>query len=130
MDELGLFTAALGLSRPWRVSRSEFDPEQAQLDLYLDFERGARFGCPAKDCAHDACEVHDTTDKTWRHLYFFGAQGVPACPGTAGALPRAWRAAGQRAVGAPRVGVHAAVRGARAQLRCGDADGEGRGDDP
>ena len=71
MDELGLFTAALGLSRPWRVSRSEFDPEQAQLDLYLDFERGARFGCPAKDCAHDACEVHDTTDKTWRHLDFF-----------------------------------------------------------
>ena len=36
-----------------------------------DFERGARFGCPAKDCAHDACEVHDTTDKTWRHLDFF-----------------------------------------------------------
>jgi transposase len=71
MDELGLFTAALGLSRPWRVSRTEFDPEQAQLDLYLDFERGARFGCPAQDCAHDACEVHDTTDKTWRHLDFF-----------------------------------------------------------
>ncbi len=36
-----------------------------------DFERGARFGCPAKDCGHDACEVHDTTDKTWRHLDFF-----------------------------------------------------------
>ena len=71
MDELGLFTAALGLSRPWRVSRTEFDPEQAQLDLYLDFERGARFGCPAKDCAHEGCEVHDTTDKTWRHLDFF-----------------------------------------------------------
>ena len=48
MDELGLFTAALGLSGPWRVTRSEFDAEAAQLDLYLDFERGARFGCPAK----------------------------------------------------------------------------------
>ena len=36
MDELGLFTVALGLSRPWRVSRSEFDPEQAQMDAVHD----------------------------------------------------------------------------------------------
>ena len=36
MDELGLFTAALGLSEPWRVTRTEFDPERPQLDLYLD----------------------------------------------------------------------------------------------
>lgn len=71
MDELGLFTAALGLSGPWRVTRSEFDVEAAQLDLYLDFERGARFGCPAKDCAQGGCVVHDTADKTWRHMDFF-----------------------------------------------------------
>jgi hypothetical protein len=51
MDELGLFTAALGLSGPWRVVRTEFDVEGTQLDLYLDFERGARFTGPAKDCA-------------------------------------------------------------------------------
>ena len=44
MDELGLFTAALGLSGPWRVARTEFDAEQARLDLYLEFGRGARFG--------------------------------------------------------------------------------------
>jgi len=43
MDELGLFTAALGLSGPWRVTRTEFDAEAAQLDLYLGFDRGARF---------------------------------------------------------------------------------------
>jgi transposase len=71
MDELGLFTAALGLSGSWRVTRSEFDVEAAQLDLYLDFERGARFGCPAKDCAQGACVVHDTAEKTWRHMDFF-----------------------------------------------------------
>ena len=71
MDELGLFTAALGLSGPWRVTRSEFDVEAAQLDLYLDFERGARFGCPAKDCAQGGCVVHDTAEKTWRHMDFF-----------------------------------------------------------
>ena len=71
MDELGLFTAALGLSGPWRVTRSEFVAEAAQLDLYLDFDRGARFVCPAKDCAHTSCPVHDSVEKTWRHLDFF-----------------------------------------------------------
>jgi transposase len=71
MDELGLFTAALGLSGPWRVIRTEFDPEAAQLDLYLGFDRGARFVCPAKDCAHGGCPVHDAVEKTWRHLDFF-----------------------------------------------------------
>lgn len=71
MDERGLFTAALGLSGPWRVIRSEFDAEAAKLDLYLDFERGTRFGCPAKDCVHRCCPVYDTVEKTWRHLDFF-----------------------------------------------------------
>jgi transposase len=71
MDELGLFTAALGLSGPWRVIRTEFDAERTQLDLYLGFTRGARFACPARDCAHGGCPVHDTVDKTWRHLDFF-----------------------------------------------------------
>jgi hypothetical protein len=61
MDDVGLFTAALGLSAPWRVMRTEFDG--AQLDLYLDFPRGARFPCPAKDCAEGACAVHDTVEK-------------------------------------------------------------------
>ncbi|MGH3685581.1 MAG: hypothetical protein ACRDSM_11115 [Pseudonocardiaceae bacterium] len=51
MGEVGLrlFTAALGLSVPWGVTRTEFDGWQ--LDLYLDFSRGSRFPCPAKDCA-------------------------------------------------------------------------------
>ena len=71
MDELGLFTAALGLTGPWRVVRTEFDAEQARLDLHLEFGRGAQFPCPATGCAHGGCPVHDTADKTWRHLDFF-----------------------------------------------------------
>jgi Helix-turn-helix domain of transposase family ISL3 len=43
MDELGLSTAALGLSGPSRVTRSEQ-------------------GC---------CPVHDTVEKAWRHPDFF-----------------------------------------------------------
>jgi len=71
MDESGLFTAALGLTPPWRVSQVEFDLEQTRLDLYLDFPRGARFACPAKGCGRRECPVHDTAAKTWRHMDFF-----------------------------------------------------------
>ncbi|MGH3805234.1 MAG: ISL3 family transposase, partial [Pseudonocardiaceae bacterium] len=66
-----MFTAALGLSGPWRVTRSEFDAGATQLDRYLDFARGARFACPAKDCARGDCPVHDSVEKTWRHRDFF-----------------------------------------------------------
>jgi transposase len=59
------------LTAPWRVARTEFDAEQARLDLYLEFGRGAQFPCPATDCAHGGCPVHDTANKTWRHLDFF-----------------------------------------------------------
>lgn len=69
MDKLGVFQAALGIGEPWRVDRAEFDPDQGQLDVYVDFTRGARFACPEGDEA--VCPVHDTEQKTWRHLDFF-----------------------------------------------------------
>jgi transposase len=66
-----LFSAALGLVPPWRVERSEFDAEAGRLDLFLDFPRGARFACPEPGCSERQCPVHDTEEKTWRHLDFF-----------------------------------------------------------
>ncbi len=86
MAELdALFQAALGLAEPWRVVRTEFDPDRRRLDLHLDFPKGARFPCPEGD--QPACPVHDTGRKTWRHLDFFQHQAylharVPrvACP--------------------------------------------------
>jgi transposase len=82
-----LFTAALGLVAPWRVARSEFvrSDEAAlakdvaaaptsgagRLDLFLEFPRGSRFQCPEPGCGERECPVHDTDDKTWRHLDFF-----------------------------------------------------------
>jgi transposase len=70
-ETLDLFKAALGLGEPWRVTRSDFDVAQGRLDLYLDFPRGARFGCSVAGCDQGSCPVHDTEDKTWRHLDFF-----------------------------------------------------------
>ena len=46
MNELGLFTLALGLSKPWQV-----------VDL--------KFSCPSCQETKEG-EVHDTLDRTWR----------------------------------------------------------------
>ncbi len=72
MDTNPLFTAALGLVPPWRVVRSDFNPEQRLLELQVDFKVGARFVCP--ECQASGCAVHDTVEKRWRHLDFFQHQ--------------------------------------------------------
>jgi transposase len=69
VTNLDLFQAALGLPEPWRVVRTEFDPNARRLDLHIDFPQGSRFVCPEGD--EPSCPVHDTADKTWRHLDFF-----------------------------------------------------------
>ncbi len=74
LDLNEMFGAALGLAVPWQVVSVEFDPPAGRLDIGLDFPRGARFGCPEPGCAQLVCAVHDTTDKTWRHLDFFEHQ--------------------------------------------------------
>lgn len=72
MENIRLFQAALGVAEPWRVERVEFDPKGSRLDLYLNFPRGQRFPCPAGD--EEACPVHDSKERTWRHLDFFQHQ--------------------------------------------------------
>jgi hypothetical protein len=52
------------------VASSEFDKE-GRLDLFLEFSRGSRFACPQPGCPEAKFPVHDTEDKTWRHLDFF-----------------------------------------------------------
>jgi len=39
------------------------------LDLFLEFKKGARFLCP-KCGSGEHCPVHDTKERTWRHLDF------------------------------------------------------------
>jgi transposase len=68
MDTKLLFTMALGLQAPWEVVDLKFDEEAHRLDILLDFQRGADFPCPV--CGQP-CKVHDTEEKTWRHMNFF-----------------------------------------------------------
>ena len=63
-----LFNLALGLILPWKVVSFDFTLETNRLDIKIDFTRGATFPCPV--CG-DLVSVHDTVDKTWRHMNFF-----------------------------------------------------------
>ena len=47
----------------------DFNAEGKQLDIHVDFESGSKFPC-AK-CSKSSCDVHDTIERTWRHLNFF-----------------------------------------------------------
>jgi transposase len=72
MNTEELFRIALGLAKPWTVTEIAFSEEKHQLDLHLDFPAGSRFACP--ECKKGDCPVHDTEERTWRHLNFFQHQ--------------------------------------------------------
>jgi transposase len=72
MRDTPLLQLALGLTPPWTVSRSDFDPEAHRLDIQIDFTPGIRFACPV--CGAADCPAYDTERKTWRHLNFFQHQ--------------------------------------------------------
>ena len=68
MNSESLFAVALGIAPPWEVEGVEFSKEDKRLDIKIGFRRGATFACPV--CG-SAAPVHDTGEKTWRHLNFF-----------------------------------------------------------
>lgn len=68
MTELDLFTAALGLTWPWSVSKVEFktvDSEE-ELHIVIEHEKGANFNYEDEDYS-----VYDHRKRCWRHLNFF-----------------------------------------------------------
>jgi len=69
MRDTELFQMALGLTPPWQVESSEFDPERKRLDIMIDFPRGGMFTCPK--CGKKELKAYDTELKYWRHLNFF-----------------------------------------------------------
>lgn len=68
MESTALFTAALGLQDPWKVSEIRFEPKQGEIhfDLACDAKR---LNCPA--CATAEQPIHDRVQKNWQHLHFF-----------------------------------------------------------
>jgi transposase len=72
VDQLSLFTVALGLTSPWTVTDVTFDAAAGRIDFTVAFTTGARFACP--HCGAEHQPVHDTRERTWRHLNFFQYQ--------------------------------------------------------
>lgn len=64
-----LFRIALGLEKPWYIKTIDFKVEEKQLNLHIDFDSGSKFPCAS--CGRSGCHVHDTIERTWRHLNFF-----------------------------------------------------------
>ena len=84
MDNTSLFTAALQLEYPWKVTNVEFLPDENKaskmtLHITVGFEKGEKFILYNEDGSIWAddngnlieCTAHDTVDRTWRHLNFF-----------------------------------------------------------
>lgn len=68
-NQESLFTAALMIKEPLYVKKVEFDKDIGELHIYIDFRLGSKFECPI--CGAEGLPVHDTHEKTWRHLNFF-----------------------------------------------------------
>jgi transposase len=67
--EKELFKLALGIEEPVYIDKIEFDPQESELHIHMDFKRGGLFAC--SECGITELSVHDTVEKTWRHLNFF-----------------------------------------------------------
>lgn len=69
MESRELFALALGVKEPWYVASIDLSPEENQLDIALDFQRGGTFHCP--ECGAENCKAYDSEERRWRHLNFF-----------------------------------------------------------
>ncbi len=72
MDIEALFSKALGIEDPWKITGITFDSAKKRLEIDVDFARGATFeyqdGITGETKEYKA---YDTVTKTWRHLNFF-----------------------------------------------------------
>ena len=69
-----LSAAALQLVDPWHVTDVEFRDADAggrEPRITIGYGPGSRFHCPEAGCGEASCPVHDTMERTWRHLNFF-----------------------------------------------------------
>lgn len=67
--EKELFSIALRIDEPVYIDEIELDSMAGELHIHMSFRKGGRFAC--SECGETGLPVHDTVEKTWRHLNFF-----------------------------------------------------------
>jgi len=66
-----VFAQALNIHEPWFVKSIDFDYSKKRLDISIDFRKGTQFEYTTNEGEILLGTVHDTNEKTWRHLNFF-----------------------------------------------------------
>jgi len=73
MNSEALFSLALGLQPPWQIMESNFSVAASshhELHLRIAPPPGTSF----PDATGKMCPVHDTVERQWQHLSFFGSK--------------------------------------------------------
>lgn len=65
--EKEIFLQALWLSKPWYIEEFKLDIKQERLDIYLNFEKWAKF----ENIDWELVWVEQTVNKRWKHLFFW-----------------------------------------------------------
>ncbi len=69
MEIKTLFEKALAIEYPWFIKEIGFDEGRKQLDIFIDFRRGASFVYEDEGSGRKGeFKAYDTVNKTWRHL--------------------------------------------------------------
>lgn len=67
-----LFSQALGIESPWKITGVEFDSEAKRLDIKVNFKRGSTFEYKDEETGViKRYKAYDTVEKNWRHMNFF-----------------------------------------------------------
>ena len=66
-----VFEQALNIQEPWFIKTIDFDYTKKRLDISIDFRKGTTFEYSTDEGEVLQGSVHDTKEKTWRHLNFF-----------------------------------------------------------
>ncbi len=70
MDSNELFTQALPLTYPWRITSNRFEDKPGKLVLHVSVESDTKkLPCPC--CEEKECPIHDKRERRWRHLNFW-----------------------------------------------------------
>jgi transposase len=66
MQDTRLYQQILGLREPWRVERVDLKVQEQEVDIWVEHDAQARFGCP--HCGK-LCPLYDhAAERRWRHL--------------------------------------------------------------